>query len=68
MSKFKNVIFAVLGLATLVFVVPFFAMLGLALVGFTLFAGLLGSLAMSYKAKQQNKSRFAKAYAENEYI
>lgn len=62
MAKILRTTFSViLGL----FVVSLFAVFGLAVLGVTLVLGLIGSAILAYKTKQNNQSRFAKAYAED---
>lgn len=63
MTFLKKLFVIALSVATVLVVVPFFAMLGLAAIGMTMVAGAIGSAVLAYKAKQMNQSKFAKAYA-----
>lgn len=65
MSDMKRVLATVFSIAVALFLIPLFAMFGLAILGITVVMGLIGSTILAYKMKQHNQSRFAKAYSEN---
>lgn len=65
MSDLKRVFAATFAIAIVLFLIPLFAMFGLAVLGATIVMGLIGSAALAWKAKQRNQSKFAKAYTGN---
>lgn len=65
MSDMTRILKTIFSVATGLFLISLFAVFGLAVLGATLVIGLIGSAVLAYKNKQQNQSRFAKAYSEN---
>lgn len=66
MSDMARILKTIFSVALGLFLISLFAVFGLAILGVTIVMGLIGSAIMAYKMKQNNQSRFAKAYAKNQ--
>lgn len=66
MSVLRGIFVAGIMVAAIVFLVPLFAMIALAAMGFTIVAGLLGSLMIRHTQKRQYASKYARDYYEAE--
>lgn len=65
MSDMRRILATTFSIAIALFLIPLFAMFGLAILGGTIVMGLVGSAILAYKMKQHKQSSFAKAYAKN---